>query len=51
MAELRADRQFFTDKSEFGGAGRSDKSGGVTLYRTQPPDDEETDKSEFEGLG
>ena len=36
-----------TDKSEFGGAGRSDKSGGVTLYRTQPPDGEETDKSEF----
>ena len=36
------------DKSEFGGAGRSEGTGDVTLILTQSPDGEESDRSEFE---
>ena len=35
------------DKSEFGGACRSEVTGDVILYRTRSPNGETTDKSEF----
>ena len=39
-----------TDKSEFGGNGRSEGTGDVILHSTRSPDGEVTDKSEFEGF-
>ena len=45
---LNASAHRLADKSEFGGIGRSEKSGGVILNQTRSPDGEVTDKSEFE---